>query len=459
MRLAQLSRALAAASALTALATCSGAREDRESWLVDTLVRDNYALLRREPARVAEKFAKMGADPYDFARGALALYLRDVAEAPRLTAFASAESSRVLALLDPHPENLGSFRAPDGRMTLDFADFDAARYAPFHLDVWRLALGLGLFAERASPARFDALTAAAAEAYARAILEPDAARPPPGRIVDDLLFRAARDGDADVLLRAATSSAGGARALRRGELEPRVLPAVPVRVFEDVEPRLEAALRAQVPAYLGSRLTAPARFAVVDAVRVLGSGVASLPSLRCLVLVDEDGTLRLLEWKEAREPPSLLAAGSPEWELPLRLFATHGQRQVEAARALWTSPALDVRLGWTPDFRVREASGYQKGLSIDRVTEKVMEGSWGDDDLEDLARTAGDTLARTHARARTASGGDARAAIAAVLGGRVAAFRDEVVARAREDAATSAADFARLQAALATEGPLLGFRP
>ncbi len=452
-------RTACALAALAALAACSGAREDREAWLVDALVRDNYALLRREPARVAEKFAKMAADPYDFVRGSLALYLRDVAEAPRRTAFASADASRVLALLDPHPENLGAFRGPDGRMTLDFADFDAARYAPFHLDVWRLALGLGLFAERASPASFDALTAAAAEAYARAILEPDAPRAPPGRIVDDLLFRAARDGDGDALLRASTSTAGGARALRRGALEPRVLPEVPEREFLDVEPRAEAAIRAQVPAYVESRLTRPERLVVLDVVRVLGAGVASLPSLRYLTLVDEDGIPRLLEWKEAREPPSLLAAASPEWEVPLRLFASHGQRQVEAARALWTSPALDPRLGWSPDFRVREASGYQKGLSLARVADKVTDGTWGAEDLEALARTAGDTLARTHARARTASGGDARAAIAQVLDGRVEAFRDEVVEGARRDAARAAADLARLQAALAREGPLLGYRP
>jgi hypothetical protein len=85
----------------------------------------------------------------------------------------------------------------------------------------------------------------------------------------------------------------------------------------------------------------------------------------------------------------LLTAASPEWELPLRLFATNAQRLVEAMRALQTTPEVDVTLGWSPDFRVREFGGYQKGLSFDRIRQKFSDGTWKDQDLEAMARHAG----------------------------------------------------------------------
>ncbi|HFE46035.1 MAG TPA: DUF2252 domain-containing protein [Nannocystis exedens] len=47
--------------------------------------------------------------------------------------------------MDPHLENIGSYRrSSDGLLVIDFNDFDAATYGPFHFDVRRLALSAAI---------------------------------------------------------------------------------------------------------------------------------------------------------------------------------------------------------------------------------------------------------------------------------------------------------------------------
>ncbi|MCA9560007.1 MAG: DUF2252 family protein, partial [Myxococcales bacterium] len=209
----------------------------RRAWLQSLLVQDNRPLLEREPALTAGKFRKMGARPYDFLRGSLAVYLADAARPDAMpTRFGSAAASRVLVLGDPHPENLGAFRRGDGRMSLEFNDFDGATFGPYHLDVRRLAVGFvvaGLQAGLDDDAA-RALAGAVAEGYVLEIdrlgrgLAPLRVRRGVGfgHIVDDLLRRAERDGDAREHLDDYTRVKGGQRRLRRGEVEAPPMPGV-----------------------------------------------------------------------------------------------------------------------------------------------------------------------------------------------------------------------------------------
>ena len=58
------------------------------------------------------------------------------------TAFGDPASSRVLLVGDPHPENIGTFRAADGTILVEWNDFDAAGYGPYEADVRRLATAM-----------------------------------------------------------------------------------------------------------------------------------------------------------------------------------------------------------------------------------------------------------------------------------------------------------------------------
>src|SRR5262245_57728329 len=83
----------------------------REQRILDTLAGDNYAALLRDRDLVAMKLRKMQRGPFEWLRGTASLYWRDVTQvgSPRaLTAFGSPESSRVLLVVDPHAENVGT---------------------------------------------------------------------------------------------------------------------------------------------------------------------------------------------------------------------------------------------------------------------------------------------------------------------------------------------------------------
>src|SRR5664279_1065594 len=105
-----------------ALAACAAPKAPRDAFVINVIAEDNYEFSLRDPALVAMKLTKMQRDPFDWLRGTAPVYWHDVTDpgAPRTpTAFGSPASSRVLLVADPHPENLGSFRAPDGTMFMD----------------------------------------------------------------------------------------------------------------------------------------------------------------------------------------------------------------------------------------------------------------------------------------------------------------------------------------------------
>ena len=117
----------------------------REQLIVDVLAAENHAWAQRDPELMAMKLRKMQRGPFEWLRGTEGVYWRDVYDPGAMrqaTEFGDEASSRVLLLGDPHPENIGTFRAADGTVLVDWNDFDAAGYGPFEVDLRRLATGV-----------------------------------------------------------------------------------------------------------------------------------------------------------------------------------------------------------------------------------------------------------------------------------------------------------------------------
>lgn len=461
---------------------CDAPEDARTSWLQSTLVADNLPFALRSPALVAGKFAKMASDPYAFLRGTAAQFARDLAEpggAAHLgTRFASADAARVLLVGDPHPENLGTFGSGEAPLALDFNDFDAARYGPYHQDVWRLALGFRIACDRAAgsaDADCDAVAHAVAAGYADTILGiadgAPAARvsaddPAVGALAGDLFSRAARDGAARADLDAVVVGTDGAPGFAQGVLEeptvPGVIAAELVSLTTD-EAAVVAAVLGRYPTSLAPADRPPGWARVKDTARRLGSGVASYPLWRFYVLVegptadpDDDA---VLEIREVWDP---LRLGGLRTVPPVP-FADNGARVVGAQRLLQGAPALDPQLGWGAlgqhAFRVRDKTAFQKGFSVDRLARLFARGDADLQDLAAFAALAGRILAADHARAPLLGGGDAATAIGATLRIDPAGFAGEAEAFARHYAAVVYADYARMTALLTRAGPLLGFTP
>ena len=213
--------------------------DQRAGWLRDRLLEDNRDLLERYPELAKGKLRKMAVTPYNYFRGTNNIWLRDATEpgpynAP--TAHGSARASHVMLVGDPHPENIGSYRSGQGQMVIDFNDFDAATYGPYHLGVRRLTLGFHTLGREASAWMTEEQRAALLEAVPGGYFDEmqriaDGEAPTSfawprgegegaaGTILGDLIRRAERDGDDREELDEYTVVEGGRREMFYGELE------------------------------------------------------------------------------------------------------------------------------------------------------------------------------------------------------------------------------------------------
>lgn len=459
------------------------ANTERAAWLTDVLLADNRDLFEREPTLSRAKMRKMATHPYRYFRGSASVFWQEMLT-PGLshhhaTSFASASSSHILLVGDPHPENIGTYQSGDGQMQVAFNDFDAASFGPAHVDLWRLAVGALLcFEPHDSPTRWtDAQREALIEHLASGYLDALSAEPPvidPARLTTllDLLRRAERDGAIQEELLEYAPVLGDERAMFFGQREP--ISAV-ANLHEDtlVAPskeelvELEAALERYRPTLLHPVEGGDEAFFFIKGVsRRLGAGVSSYAVRRYYVLVEgpspdlEDDLL--LEFKETLDLPSALATRLPERPLPRH--RTAAERVVLAQRALQPSPDLDPWLGWadqgssSASWRVRWRTKYQRGLSCERIQEKVEEGTWRQDDLVELATFMGQLLARSHARAPSLSKTSLRAVMQPhTIAPARDAFIAEVVARSLEQSRTILLDHQIFRALVATRGDALGY--
>lgn len=422
---------------------------ERAQRVIDVLAEDNYVWGLREPALVAKKLAKMQRSPYEWMRGTASLYWRDLTELGdrRPTQFGDEPSSRVLLVGDPHPENLGTFRAGDGTMLVDWNDLDAAGYGPFTADLRRLAVGLLIAADTDDEAYTTELATRAIRGYAAQLARgPMTVRRGMHPLLDKELTKAQTRGDARFALDELAPIHDGGRYVAFGDLEP----VADDGVYEDTVMAVGADAAGWIDAAVAQWAARRGETAVVKLrARRIGAGVASYAALRYDVVLEgptmalEDD--QLLELKEERD--GLILHGVPQ--LQVGEWTSPAARVVDAQRRLQARRDADPRLGAADlgglSLKIRDREAYQRGLDHLDLAELAAGSAKKRAELADLAELAGGLLANAHGQARTQDGGLGIDVISSVIAGREEAFIAELVASARAEAAQVIADHASLR--------------
>ena len=438
------------------------------------LARADMPLIRTRPELVAGKYAVMAEDAYSFFRGTVPLALHDW-QANRDGAAESAfgaDEPLVLSLGDAHIENFGTLRAEDGTFGLEPNDFDSADRGPYLWDVRRLVAAAALAArlsndddetahDAASAAARD-IAFAAARSYAEtmASLAEGAPRhrssePGTSPVLTDLFERSAKGTDTRSELVDLTTTASGSRLLRRGIVDPTD----PRSQLKDLPEACLHALPAALSAYRATLIAPPppSFFQIEDAARELGSGVASFPRVRVLVLVrgptaspDDDVILEIKEIGDA------LGLGHAPPDVS---FDSLQSRVLHTTRSAWATPSAaplwgtSEMLGFPVQVRLR--SGGQKTLRVSR-----LHGKRGTPEaLTDLAAHLGALLARVHASPIFEGDPSPAPDVVAAIGGDSGAFAAEQADLGVAAAERVLADHQRFRAALADLGPTLGVVP
>jgi uncharacterized protein (DUF2252 family) len=288
-----------------------------------------------------------------------------------------------------HLENVGAYRTDSDRVVFDLNDFDDASVGPLYLDVLRLSTSVLLAGRtfKSTGAEAIALVEGMLAAYLKSgwgtSLSPpitsDTNYPPVPEPIADMLDKAERRSQRDLLDGRAPVGHGGRRRFVRGER------------YLDLPEQIEAALPSLIEAYvtaLGDRAPAhAASFRLEDAaLRVAGLG--SLGMTRIAVLVsDREGKERLFELKEATTS-STGALIHP----PVGRFATGSDRVVGAARALVLEPPRQLA-----PVDVGELSFAARRLSPQEDKLKLEELHTGPR-LDGVVQTIGHVLGAAHAR-------------------------------------------------------------
>lgn len=458
-------------------AACSDSQSERSSYVRNTLVEDNRMFLEREPELTAGKFRKMQSTLYNYFRGTAPQYLRDqtLALVPGVeTSFGTHETSTILIVGDPHPENLGSFLGPDDRLRLEYNDFDGARFGPFHFDVRRLAVGFLIAAEfiggdLVSEEEGRQWASAAVAAYAAEVARLANGGSPGelregadnGVIVADLFRRARRDGAIAEELLEYTVIEDGRRKMFDGEIEGSTTEGVVGDEVRVTNRRQTRVVRDIFEDYSG-RSAEQRRLRFKGASRRLGAGVASYPVKRWYVLsegpTDDVEDDELLEIKEVLDPariPGLALLRHRDWE-------SNGERVVAAQLRMQTAADNDELLGFARSgaisFRVRHRTKYQKGIDVARIADEIRDGEWNASDVRELAEHAGRLLANAH-HLGGGPGAPERRNASAILAaiGDGSAFSDETLDFATSYRAVVIQDYQLFGELMLEHGDLLGW--
>ena len=436
------------------LVGCGSVASAREDFVINTIAEDNYLWAMRDPQLVAMKLKKMQRDPFIWMRGTPVVYWRDISDAGEVrasTAFGDAASSRVLLVADPHPENIGSFRASDGSMFVDWNDFDSSGYGPYEGDVRRLAAGMIVASHDATapdtagdvdPAFADVIAHAVATGYAaqiHALAMGQAATPVTtgaAKYLDKLLAKALANGDAGKDLNDVSEVVDGTRVFLTGDLDPVADDGVIEGRLTSPDPIERARMEQALAPYLAEH---PELGTLVALARDYGSGVSSYPAIRYLALVSAD---RIIEIKEERDGliVPLPRLESAEWSSP-------AARSIDVQHRLQFRRDADVLAGvadeGTLTFRIQDHASYQRGVNASDLGDLAIDPTKSSQ-VTDLATIFGGMLARAHGLAMTEDGVLGWTVIAPVIGDGVG-FADEVSTMARADAAQVIADWKMLR--------------
>jgi hypothetical protein len=383
------------------LAACGRDEAARARVLTGILAREERVAAARDPEAVHEKWQRMSRDAFAYFRGSAAVFERDLAGRDELLA----GGGTVALVGDPHPENVGAFLWGD-EWSLEWNDFDRARYGRASDDVLRLGVGFWVASEIAGlgRSRRERVVRKVARGWADEIAALAAGRPPVeirpgkgfGRIAMDLIAEAKRT------VRSSPSVARGA-------------------TIADAD---AARVRALLAAWARSRGEEPPEAVGMERTK---SGVAS----------------RALErWRVRVEGPSPDA--SDDFVLEVKETRnSHPDRVVEAEREVQRR-VFDPWLGLAQDgrraFLIRSIPPWRETADVERIAARVRTRVWRYRDLRTFAHETGRLLARAHALSHAPAAPAPVGALARAVGdGR--SFVAAVAGRCDEEGARTLADF------------------
>jgi uncharacterized protein (DUF2252 family) len=338
----------------------------------------------RVPQLLPLKYSKMSYSPFAFFRGAVSIMAADLARLPH---------SRLTVQLcgDAHVQNLGSFSSPDGKVIFDLNDFDETIRGPWEWDVKRMATSIILAGREAKQNR--TVRRAAAESFVDSYCRSMAkfAQQPVLEVARHLIHREERIRPIHAALRQSERAKPLDLLEKYSHLDKRG-----ERRFQDARPWFWRVTSKEAKDVLSSLDTyrdslSPERAHLFDhfqpfdvGFKVAGTGSIGLRDY--VVLLEGNGPKDPLFLQIKQEEKSAYAPYMPN------LVTKHqGRRVAQGQKAI--QPASDLLLGWTAfgghEYLVRQLNDHKGSIDL-----KTLRGCG----LEDIARVAGELLARGHAR-------------------------------------------------------------
>jgi len=409
--------------------------DNRESFIVDCLVKSFSDLMDADPGAFRTKFRKMAADPFAFYRGSAGVFYADVAQ--REDRWADERTSRVWIQGDLHAENFGTYMDGSGLLIFDVNDFDEAYIGHFTWDLQRFSASVALMCwqKALSDEEIEALIATFVRAY-----------------VDQAQWFVKTDDDSTFSLNLQTARSAVQSALQTARLSTRYqmldrMTGIDAsdRRFRDGPGvrRLDDSERDKAVDAFGRYLeTIPETkrfrgiaYDIKDVIGRTGMGIGSagLPAYTLLIegfnqALDNDVVLSMKQGNVAA--PSAVVD-----DREVRAyFEHHGHRTAVSQRALQAH--ADPLLGYTDiddvGFVVSEISPYDADLDWSELTEP--------DDLSEVIEQLGRAVAKVHCVSDTDSDQtlvdfQTEDAIVSVVGDHTDEFASDIASFALEYAA------------------------
>jgi len=365
--------------------------DDRERFIVNTLVDAFSDLMKSDPDAFRTKFRKMAADPFAFYRGSACLFYADVSD--RDDRWADERTSRIWIQGDLHAENFGTYMDGAGVLIFDVNDFDEAYVGHFTWDLQRFAASIALICWQ--KALSDETITALIETFTRSY-------------VRQVRWFVDVEDDSSFSLNLGTARGAVLSALQSARLSTRAemlnhitvvdecdrrfrdLPGV-VRLDDDTYAKVKSAFSRYLDTIPEAQRFHGIAYDVKDIIGKTGFGIGSagLPSYTVLIegfnqALDNDVVLSMKQGNVAA--PSRVV-DDPEIT---DYFEHHGHRTAVSQRALQAH--ADPLLGYTDidgvGFVVSELSPYESDLDWSELTEP--------DELAEVVEQLGQAVAKVH---------------------------------------------------------------